>query len=181
MRCPRSRRAARCGSTCSRPPRPGVDERRGEPEPLEEPSSGGRSLRSQGGGPLTSVASLSASHALRVWDHLLAPRRAAQWLRSFHPALSGKRAAAMQEGAPEAAWKEDDAEGAARRALLRWPKPPVSGRRASHFDGLALCVSDLRVCGHHLATDPGMQAAPAEETATSGEIAGRDARTVSRT
>ena len=26
-----------------------------------------------------------------------------------------------------------DAEGAARGALLRWPKPPVSGRRASHL------------------------------------------------
>ena len=48
------------------------------PSRSEEPSSGGRSLRSQGGGPFTSMASLSASHALRVWVNPLAPRPAAQ-------------------------------------------------------------------------------------------------------
>ena len=38
-----------------------------------------------------------------------------------------------------------DAEGAARGALLRSPKPPVSGRRAFRPHGLALCVYNLRV------------------------------------
>src|SRR3712207_8435952 len=40
-------------------------------------SSGGRNLRSLGGGPLTSVASLSASHALRVRVNPLVPPPAA--------------------------------------------------------------------------------------------------------
>src|SRR5215217_2037394 len=117
---------------------------------------------------------------LRVEKDSAVRRPAAQDPAHVHPASSGKTRQSNKKG-PEGALTKKDAEGAARRALLRWPKPPVSGRRASHLNGLALCVSDLRVWGNPLAPAPRIQARSGADPARCGKIASRGARSVSST
>src|SRR5688572_21556109 len=121
------------------------------------------------------MASLSASHALRVWIQLLVPLPPAQDPRTRPSRNFGDSARCNKKGAPEGAFNEKGRGGSRSRS-----PPPVaeaSGLRAAGLSphGLALCVSDLRVCGNPLRPATGMQAPPGEDSATSGEIAGRAA------
>src|SRR5215210_5328146 len=99
------------------------------PSRSEEPSSGGRSLRSQGGGPFTSWPRSLRLNALRVWVNLLVPGRPAQDPRARPPRIFGETARSNKKGAPEDALTKKGRGGSRSRS-----PPPVaeaSGLRAA--------------------------------------------------